>query len=585
MINGRTTKTIIGNKAREAILRGVNSIYIPVSKTLGPEGKNALIYRTYNRGPRITNDGYTVAEVQNPKNEFINLAASAFKEACKKTNEKVGDATTTTAVIGGKLFNDLNALITESASELTGGGTMGVMALKKKIQESAAKVKSEIKKISKKTKTLKELENIATISVEDAELGKIVAKMAWEVGVDGFIDVVEGYKGKIETEVIKGMRFPAKVANKGFLTNKDRFEMQAEDSFVLVTNQAMDNVQEFSKSFQEINTKKTSKLIVLAPKFSDSVLVSMANAIKQGFFIYPAVVPSLRTEQLEDIAVYCGAKLIDKDKSHRLRSVSPSDLGFLEKLIVKDTELHEDAVATGGAGTRTENVEIEDDDIGIKEKANGAVKLKESPIQERIKILKGQLVETKQEQFKKLLERRIASMGSAVGVIRVGDSTDASALYRKLKIEDAVYASKAALRGGFVQGGGLCLKSIADNLKDDDILKAALLAPYELIQASVDDGVEITDEIIDPAEAMYYAVEHAVEVVVQLATCEMITAENEDLLLGDGEEKIAKSIMEFVAMQKVQQGQLKEAEEDSYKNDLLQGFTPDEWEYFDGEVH
>lgn len=562
----KPTQTIIGTKARKAVLDGVNAIYKPVSLTFGPQGRNVLLYRTYNRGGRITNDGYTVAECQEPEDVFARLAAATFKESCKRTNERVGDGTTGTAIIGGKLFNDVFSLLSENNSEYTAkkSGEAGVMTLRNKILESATKVKDEIKKIASKIETIEQLEKIAIVSVEDIELGKIIAKMAWDVGVDGFIDTVEGYKGEIETEVIRGMRFPAKVANQVFVNIPARFEMVAQDCPVLLTNYALDNGSDIGQAFQELN-KFTSKLIVIAPSFSDNVLTGMVTAIKNGFFIYPVLAPSLRTEQFEDVATYCGATFIDKNKGRRLKNIKPVDLGFLEKLIVKGTESREEAVATGGKGSQG---------IGTVEKTQDGFKTN-TPVQERIETLKAQLKETQQEQFKKLLERRIASMGSAVGVIRVGDSTQASSLYRKLKIEDAVYACKAALRGGYVRGGGLCLKEIAESLPEDDILKSALLAPYEQIQSSVEGGVEIGSDIIDPAEAIYYAVEHATSVVAALATVEAMTVEKEENMIGDGEFAISRALNELVINDKIYKGQMGENEREQ-ERDRMGGLTVEE---------
>src|SRR3990167_3068550 len=161
----------------------------------------------------------------------------------------------------------------------------------------------------------------------------------------------------------------------------------------------------------------TSKVIVMAPSFSENVLVNMVNATKSGYFFFPVLVPSLRTEQFEDLAIYCGATFIDKNKGRNLRTIGQHDLGFLQKLIIKDTEAKEDAVATGGKGTLEE--------MKSKKEDGKEVLYQTSTIKERIETLKGQLAETRQEQFKKLLERRIASMASAVGIIRVGDSTEA----------------------------------------------------------------------------------------------------------------------------------------------------------------
>lgn len=577
----RPTLTLVGQNARKAVLEGVNAVYIPTRMTFGPQGKNALLYRSFNRGNRITNDGVTVATCQEPKNVFQRLAAEAFKEACKKTNERVGDGTTATAIIGGKLFNDVYAMLSETQSEFVAKPSKGVMTLRKNILESAKNVKKLIKEKSHKIETIEDLEKIAIVSVEDEELGKLIAKMAWEVGVDGFIDVTEGYKGEIETEIIKGMRFPAKVGAKAFVNSPARYEMVAVDSPVLITNYALNNAAEFGSVFQKLNAV-TSKIIVIAPAFSENVLVNMVNATKQGYFFYPVLTPSLRTEQYEDVAIYCGATFIDKNKGKQLRNIRPEDLGFLEKLVVKDTEAKEDAMALGGKGTREETkTDIVDEEENGKKLKVSKERLS-SAVKDRIEVLKGQLAESTQDNFRKLLERRIASMGSAVGVIRVGDSTQASSLYRKLKIEDAVFASKAALRGGYVKGGGLCLKEIADTLPEEDILKSALQAPYEQIQSSVDGGIDISDDIIDATEAIYYAVEHATSVVANLATVEIITQEQEDMQLGEGELAIAKALTEDVLVQKRHYGMIKENEEEM-ERDRLKGLTMDEHVYFDGE--
>lgn len=579
----RITRTIIGDKARKIILEGVNAIGIPVGMTLGPQARKALMYRTFNRGSRIVDDGHIVAECQEPKDPFVRLAANTFKEACKRTNEKVGDATATTAVIGCRLYNDCYNLLTEGNSSMVGkskglSGRIGVSTLKSKVLSSAEKVKEEIKNVAKKIETKSDLEKIAIVSVGgDEALGKVIALMAWEVGVDGFIDTVEGYKGEIETEIIKGFRFPAKPGAKAFVNNPARYEMTAVDCPVLITNHALDNGGDISGVLQRMN-QQTSKIIVLAPSFSENVLVNMVNAVKQGYFIYPVKVPSLRTDQFEDLAIYSGAKFVDKNKGNSLRNIMFGDLGFLEKLIVKDSEAKEDAIAMGGKGEQ--EVIVSYSEASNSKEPNGKKKKEykekmSSPIKERIETLKSQLAEQSQESFKKLLERRIASIASAVGVIRVGDSTQASSLDRKLKIEDAVYACKAALRGGYVKGGGLCLKEIAEKMPDDDILKQALIEPYNLIQASVDGGIEIKDEIIDPAEAEYYAVEHATGVVANLITVEIITPELEDIQPSDGYLAIAREVGHIGLSMRKQQGLLRENEEEM-ERDRLNGLTNDE---------
>lgn len=586
----RPTVTLLGKEARETVLRGVRSVYEPVRLTFGPQGKNALLYRTFNRGSRITNDGYTVAECQEPKDLAERLVNNAFKESCKRTNEKVGDGTTCTAIIGGKLMIEAHNLITKGHSEFSARNKVGVMTVRKNILDSAEKVKKAILDSATKISSLEELEKLAIVSVEDVETGKLIAGMVWETGIDGFIDVIEGFKGEVETEIIKGMRFPAKVAAKGFVNNSARFEMVATNCAVLITNHDLDNVHMVANTLVPlIDNEKVFKLIIIAPSFSDRVLENIfklnyqyPNGVKTktNIDVYPVHTPSLRKDQYQDIAIYCDTSLVDKEEGHTLTSVKAKDLGFLEKLVVKDVEAKEDAIATGGRGSVIKEQEIkvekkktvkrgqEEEEIIVEDKE---VKVT-SRVAERIEVLKAQLVETQQENFKKLLERRIASMASAVGIIRVGDSTQASSLYRKLKIEDGVFACKAALRKGYVKGGGLCLKEIAETLSDDDILKQALLAPYNQIQSSVDGGLDIGEDIIDPAEVPYYAVEHATQVVANLATVEIITPEIEDPIHGEGEFAIARALQEMVITDKRHKGMINENEEEA-ERDRMKGLS------------
>ncbi len=569
----RTTKTLLGPKAREAVIKGINAIYLPVRPSIGPQAKKALLFRSFNRGSRIVDDGKTISECQEPRDQFQRLAANTFKEACRKTDEIVGDGTTATTIIGGKLANTVYARLTDTSSSSFGSksGSVGLSTLKDNIFASAQKIKDAIKKSAKKVESLEELEKIAIISVEDKELGKVIAKMAWEVGVDGFIDVVEGFKGEIETEVIRGMRFASKVPAKGFLNNAAKYEMIAKDCAVFITNYALDNLKEFSDAINP-HLEKNPKVIIFAPSFGNNVLTDMYQAMykadpKTGarirntqYDFFPVAVPSLRTEQLEDLAIYCGATFFDKNKGKKLYALKESDFGYLEKLVVKDVEAKEDAIAIGGKGTR--------DIAGLDKDKDGKTAVS-TPITERVEMLKKQLGETREIPFKKLLERRIASMASAVGVIRVGDSTAASSLYRKLKIEDAVYATKSALRGGYVKGGGLCLKELAESLlEESDVLRPALCSPYEQIQASVDGGIVIGEDVLDPAEVAYYAVEHATQVVANLMTVEIITVETEDPIMGEGEFAIARALQELVINDKINKGQLRENEAEMFRDSM-----------------
>jgi len=536
-------------EAQKSVLNGVMKVYNTVKLTLGPDGVNALLPRTYNRGPRITNDGVTISENINLKDPYERLAAEAFKEASKKTNELAGDGTTGTAVIGGHLIQSIFKNKSEVASLGTNNEKASARVMRKQMKDSKEIVIAKIKESSKIVKTLEDLEKIAVVSIgkEDEEVAKKVAKLVWDIArdsegnfVDSHIDVVEGYKSEVEIEKIEGMKFPAKAIT-GFLTNPERFEMVAEDVPVFITNYKLDNLGEFLEAFKPL---AQTKLVLFSPEFSNQVLISIADASKKGVFFYPVKCPSLRTEQLEDLAAYTGAIVIDKESGRKLKSICKDDLGFAAKIVVKDTENREDAVLLGGRGIKQICIENQ-----------------KTRIQNRIETLKGQLKEARDEFVRISLERRIANLSSAVGVIRVGASTSKEGLYLKLKIEDGQYACKSALQEGYVKGGGLCLKEIAESLPEDDILRESLLAPYNQIQEN--SGIlDIGEDIIDPTKVVRLEVEHAVGVAATMITIGINMPDIPEIEPGEGYALIAKAINRYAYYFVKQQGLIKSSEDE-----------------------
>jgi len=538
-----------GKEARKIILEGINLVYATLVPTLGPEGKSALLPRSYNRGPRSTNDGVTISENIMPRDEFVRLVVESFKEAAKKVNEIVGDGTTTVTVISGFLINKTFNLLSEQfklSASLKGKKKeeKGVRALKKEMNEAKVLVLEAIKERAKPIKTLADLEKIAVVSIgkEYEKVSKEVAKMVWELGrdsngdfIDNYIDVVEGYKGDVETELIRGMRYPAKVAHRAFLTNPERFEMVGEDVQILITNYKLDNPVEVQKM---LNVLQVPKIALFAPDFSSQTIQMLANTSKGGMFCYPVKCPALRTEQLEDIAVYTGANLIDKDTGKKLDNVTKLDLGFAEKIAVKDTENKEDALLLGGRGAKVRRGEG-------------------NLISKRQDILKKQMKESRNEMTTMSLERRIANLSAAVGVIRVGSSTSNEGLYLKLKVEDGVFACKAALQEGYVEGGGLCLKKIAEKLPEN-ILTDALKHPYEVIQQNAGGSLDIGKDIIDPTKVVRLEVEFGVSIAAQMITNDIIIPDMTEKSPAEGYEAIADSILRFVRLEEKKSGLFKE---------------------------
>ena len=369
--------------------------------------------------------------------------------------------------------------------------------------------------------------------------------MVWEIARDGagnyidnHIDVVEGYKGGIETETVRGMRFPSKIAHRAFINKPERFEMIAEDVAVFITNFKLDNPFEVVAL---LNNCKVPKIALFAPEFSAGVIKSLVETTKNGLFCYPVKSPALRTDQLEDLAVYTGATVIDKDTGKKLINVRAADLGFAERIIVKDTENKEDAVLLGGKGEKTK-------------RGDGSL------VYERCKILKEQIKESRNELTTITLQKRIANLSSAVGVIRVGASTDKEGLYLKLKIDDGVYACKAALEEGYVEGGGLCLKKIAEKLPEN-VLTESLKAPYELIQKNCG-GIAIGKDVIDPAKVVKMEVEHAVSIASTMLMIDVSIAEKREISEAEGLELVARAVLKGVYYEAKHTSMLKENEDE-----------------------
>lgn len=547
------TEVVTGAEARRKVRNGVNAVYNAVKLTLGPEGMNALLPRSFNRGPRLTNDGVTVSENVKPADAHERLAADFFKEGSKKTNELVGDGTTTTAVIAGhlinKIFDELQHEEMPSAS-LVGTDAprrKGVRAIRKELKDAKDLVVEKIKERAVPVKTIEDLKQISVISIgrEDEEIAYRIADMVWKVGrnedgefVDNHIDVTEGYKGEIETEITQGMRFPAKVAHRAFVNKPERFEMVAEDCKVFITNVRLDDPHTV---IGMLNKLQAPRIAIFAPYFSNGVLTSLLASSKNGVFCFPVVCASLRTEQLEDLAAYTNAVILDKDKGGKLSSVVPLHLGNADKITVKDVDSREDAVLMGGAGASSDRVK------------------------ERIEVLKGQLGEAKNELTKMSVERRIANLQASVGVIRVGASTNAELLYLKLKIEDGVFACKAALQEGYVKGGGLCLKEIAEELPES-ILTETLSAPFDQIQRNAGGYLEIGEDVIDPARVVRLEVEHGVSVASSMITTGIVIPERREYTPHEGNELIAKALLKNAYYTAKHHGLLQENQDEAEKD-------------------
>lgn len=553
------TEVLTGIDARKRVRSGVTRVYDAVRRTLGPEGKNAIVPRSWNRGPRMTNDGITIAENIMPKDEHERLVSDFFVEGSSRTNKAVGDGTSSTTVFAGRLVLDLLDQMGERPAVAVLGGEDGpkkndtrrVRSLRHAIQKERDDVVELIKQSTKKIQTPEELLSVAKVSIGEDELAKTVSDLVWRVArtedgayIDNHIDVVEGYKQRIEVEVTEGMRFPAKVPHRFFVTSGERNEMVCENVHILVTSHKLDDVNAVVTLLQKANV---NRIALVAPGFSMPVLQMLINSMvdpetkqKNGNFFYPVNAPALRSVQFEDIAMYADANFIDKD-THVLRTVNKDDLGFATKIIVKDSEQREDAVMIGGRGAGSEKIIT------------------------RVAELKEQIKDSKNEVDKFSLERRIANLNAAVGVIRIGATTNAELLYLKHKAEDGVFACRAALEEGVVRGGGVCLYDIA-NSNDFPVIGNALAAPYNQIQENAGGNLDIAEDVIDPAKVVRLVVEHGASIAAQLITTEILIAEPRDKAPYEGDALVARAIGKLAYYDAKHHGLLAEASDEAEKD-------------------
>jgi chaperonin GroEL len=479
-------KILVGNEARAALMAGINFVGDTLGRTLGPNGKNA-IYGDRFRTPTITNDGVSIAKQIELTDDAQNLGAKTMIEVCQKTNDRAGDGTTTSAVIAQKLANTVNDLITDNGLVIT--KKPNVLEIRTKIEKEREQVEELLNKSARPLKK-GELATIGRVSMENEELGKLVADVVEKVGADGSVNVEEAEQKDITVEYKEGIEIPLGLYTP-LMANKKDGTFKQDNPKIIVTSHKLTAIAQVQKIAQEVaNTTPESALIIVAPEFDPSIIAAcVANKIHQGFVILPVrYYESYQMELAEDIAAKTGATFIRRE-TDRLEDVLLSSLGTCDSLSVVDD--------------RTTF-------IGAK-----------ADVSEQIKKIKA--VKPKSEYDKVQQEERIASLKGMVATIKVGAKTHQERTYLKLKIDDAVCACKMAARSGVVRGGGLALYNIADQF---EILKDALKAPHEKIK---ENGTKTIPEwVYDPVDSVKVGLENACSVASLVLTTDILIAEVED---------------------------------------------------------
>ena len=442
---------LFNEKARRALKSGIDKAANAVKVTLGPRGRNVVLEKSYG-GPTITNDGVSIAKEITLRDKFENMGAQIVQEVATKTNDIAGDGTTTSVVL-------LQALIEEGMKHTEAG--LSAMGVRAGIEKAAAEATAALKSLAKKIQTDEEIRQVATISAESQELGAIIADTIGQVGKDGVVTVEESQSLGIEKEIVEGLEFDRGYVSAYMVTDPSRMEAVMRDPQILITDKKISSVQEILPVLEKVAAAGKRELVIIADDIDGEALTTLVvNKLKGAFNVLGVKAPGYgdrKQEMLEDIAVMTGGQVVSEKTGVKFEDATTDMLGRAGKIIAtKDT-----TVVVGGKGAKKD-------------------------IEKRVEQIRSAIKETKSKFDKEKLEERLAKLVGGVAVIRVGAATETEMKYLKLKIEDAVNATKAAIEEGIVPGGGSSLVKAAQKVaesfaKNREKLDAASRVGYEVV--------------------------------------------------------------------------------------------------------
>ena len=474
-------KIIYNEEARKALKKGVDAVADAVKITIGPRGRNVVLDKGYG-APMITNDGVSIAKEITLKDKFENMGAEIVKEVATKTNDVAGDGTTTSVIL-------TQAIIAEGMRHTTMG--VNAMGIKLGIEKAKEQVVKALKDIAKPIKSDDEIRQVATISAESSEVGTIIADTIKKVGKDGVVTVEESQTIGVDSEVVSGIEFDKGFVSPYMITNGERMEAEYEDPAILITDKKIASIKEILPLLEKLAQTGKKELVIIAEDVEGEALATfVVNKLRGAFNVLAIKAPGYgdrKKDILQDIAVTVGAKVISDEVGTKIDTADLNILGKARKVI----STKDNTIIVGGKGKKTE-------------------------IDARIAQLKKQKENSDSKYDIEKLEERIAKLSGGVAVIRVGAATETEMKYLKLKIEDAVNATKAAIEEGIVVGGGVAFiraaQKVEEWMKKDAnrskeftkevevgfmIVLKALEAPLRqiAINAGKDDGAVIVEKI------------------------------------------------------------------------------------------
>ena len=410
--------------ARAAMLRGVDKLADTVKVTLGPKGRNVILDKKFG-SPLITNDGVTIAKEIELEDRFENMGAQLVKEVATKTNDVAGDGTTTATVLA-------QAIIREGLKNVTAGANP--ILLRKGIQKAVTVAVEELKNQSRIVETQEAISQVASISAGDEEVGKLIAEAMEIVGKDGVITVEESQTMNTELDAVEGMQFDRGFVSAYMVTDVDKMEAVLNDPYILITDKKISNIQELLPVLEQI-VQQGKKLLIIAEDVEGEALSTLVvNKLRGTFDVVAVKAPGFgdrRKEMLQDIAILTGAQVISEELGYDLKEADLSMLGRASS--VKVTK--ESTTIVDGSGDK-------------------------KAIEDRVTQIKHQVEQTTSDFDREKLMERLAKLAGGVAVVKVGAATEVELKERKLRIEDALNATRAAVEEGIVAGGGTAFVSV-----------------------------------------------------------------------------------------------------------------------------
>jgi chaperonin GroEL len=517
--------------ARKKLLVGVETLAKAVKQTLGPKGRNVIIEKSYG-APHVTKDGVSVAKEVELEDRHENMGAQMVKEVASKTADKAGDGTTTATVLA-------EAIYTEGLRNIAAGANP--MILKKGIEKAVKTTVSELSKLSRDVKDRKEIAQVASISANnDKEIGETIASAVEQVGKDGTVAVEEGKGFETELKVVEGMHFDRGFLSSYFVTNAETQEAVLENPYVLVVDKKISSMKEFLPVLQAVAESGQSLLVIAEDIEGEALATLVVNRIRAGLKVCAVKAPGFgdrRKAMLEDIAVLTGGDFISEELGLKLEDTKPEMLGRVKKAVIKKDE----TTLIGGAGDKTQ-------------------------IEERCARLRAEIESSTSDYDREKLQERLAKLSGGIAVIYVGAATEVEMKEKKDRVDDAYYATKAAIEEGIVPGGGVALvralpglKALTEDLHGDErigaeIILRALAAPLRQIAENAGQegsivvqnvletssplegydaladtyGNMIDRGIVDPTKVVRLSLEYAASISGLLLTTEVTIADKPD---------------------------------------------------------